>query len=189
MDKQSFIYGLQDPRDGLIYYVGKTDNPMRRMSQHIAGREINEQKSSWLNSLLEDGLRPELVILEKVTRTDWERKEIYWIDHGHKNGWPLTNIQSGGRFGYLSAILDYEFMRSFVPPVLWSFFDVLSLEEKDAMCLCLALAMMEVRQYARHDNQRARWYTNADWDRVNDMLIYLGQELAKNYLAPKVTRK
>ena len=37
--KSVFIYGLKDPRDGQIYYVGKTNDLERRYTQHLEDKE------------------------------------------------------------------------------------------------------------------------------------------------------
>ena len=62
----NYIYGLRDPRDGKIKYVGQTRNPRARYAGHVgvpAGRGLNA-KEQWIKDLRDLGTRPELVILE-----------------------------------------------------------------------------------------------------------------------------
>lgn len=56
--KKTYIYGLKDPRDNQIYYVGKSNDPQRRLEQHLEGRinkanEVIESMNTYLNTLSE----------------------------------------------------------------------------------------------------------------------------------------
>lgn len=101
----TYIYGLKDPNTGEIRYIGKANNPKARFSQHLAltKTDTSRHKKSWIESLLRVGQKPELVILERVPETQWEDREIWWIQHGKDSGWPLTNISSGGRQGFVTS--------------------------------------------------------------------------------------
>ena len=90
-DQTTFIYGLKDPRDGLIHYIGKSNTPKFRLENHLADKESNKFKVQWVETLLSDDLLPELVVLEEVSRRDWAEKEKQWIAKGNLEGWPLTN--------------------------------------------------------------------------------------------------
>jgi len=158
----TYIYGLKDPRDGKIYYVGKSNNPKYRLYQHVQDKSINQLKISWIENLLNDGLEPELVILQEVKIEEWPECEIEWIEKGLSEGWPLTNINQGGIGSDGSAYIhDYEFMQNYISPELWNIFDGLSKREKDKICIRTAQAMIgmykpfldkkiEMRQYAMY---------------------------------------
>jgi hypothetical protein len=96
---RTYIYGLKDPRDGLFYYVGKSDNPKRRLFEHVEMKGNNQVKNSWIAILVQDGMVPDLVILEKVTLFDWQEKERYWIEKYRSSNHPLANISAGGGGG------------------------------------------------------------------------------------------
>jgi len=137
--KFAYIYGLRDPRDELIYYVGKSDRPQQRKREHLRCRDSNAAKIAWLNDLAQVGLEPELVILQEVLQGEWRETERYWITKGCEDGWPLTNIADGGP--NCTTPPDYDFMRGYVRADLWPAFDALSIRSKDAICLETAQAM------------------------------------------------
>ena len=121
--KVTYIYGLKDPRDELIHYIGKSDKPERRRREHIEDNETNAERVDWIADLLVCSLEPELVILQEVFRSEWQEAEIYWIG------------TSGPREP------DYSFMRCYIPDVSWHKFCDLSIMEKDAICLEVARAL------------------------------------------------
>lgn len=96
--KTTFIYGLWDPRNYQLRYIGKSDNPERRLKEHIKdsshlrGRHIYH----WINSLLRNGLEPSLEILEEVAIEHWEETERQWIRDCKKFGLSLVNSTDGG---------------------------------------------------------------------------------------------
>ena len=94
----TYIYKLSDPITGKIKYVGKSNDPKKRLSDHIynCDRTITH-KNNWVKSLLEKGERPILEILEVVDQSNWERHEIYWIEKLRDEGHDLTNMDKGGQ--------------------------------------------------------------------------------------------
>jgi len=96
----NYIYGLRDPRDGKIKYVGQTRNPRARYAGHVgvpAGRGLNA-KEQWIKDLRDLGTRPELVILEcPDVGVETDKAERRWI-HKAKSDGPLFNIK---------AVFDY----------------------------------------------------------------------------------
>ena len=149
----SYIYGLKDPRDGLVYYVGKSNNPDARLAQHLEKRQ-NKRKVAWLDALEAEGLTPELVILETVERKDWKEQERYWIALGREEGWPLTNIKDGGDGSDEFVGPSYEFLRGYIAPELWGKFEALGIRERDALCVKMAQAMV-AQPINRRDLQKA----------------------------------
>lgn len=97
-----FIYGLYDPRNGLLRYIGKTNNLKVRHSAHSTEKGENH-KHNWVKALSRLGLRPELRVLETIENSndeDWQERERLWIASSLANGDALTNLHSGGRGGF-----------------------------------------------------------------------------------------
>lgn len=90
--KQTFIYGLCDPRDGRLRYVGKSDNPEHRLRSHLSDAAYN-MKTQWLANLKHAGLIPSVVLLDIVPMSQWQKYERSWISAYRSQ---LTNVDSGG---------------------------------------------------------------------------------------------
>lgn len=86
-----YIYGLIDPTNQAISYIGRSSDPTERWSSHIDD-EVDTAKTRWLRKLKASGIHPVVVVLEKV---DQDRNagevERMWVDMGLRLGWPLTN--------------------------------------------------------------------------------------------------
>lgn len=97
--KITFIYALIDPKTNEIRYIGKSDTPHKRIKSHISSVKTksikNSQLANWINDLLQNGLKPELAVLEVCRYDNWENKEKEWI-MTLKNRYNLFNIQDGG---------------------------------------------------------------------------------------------
>jgi hypothetical protein len=57
-----YVYGMVDPRNGLVMYVGQSARPRQRFSQH-RGKMGTPAMRAWLNELDAVGIEPELVTL------------------------------------------------------------------------------------------------------------------------------
>jgi group I intron endonuclease len=94
--KELYIYGLIDPGDNSIKYVGWTMDLAERLLKHIAPSCLKgkNHKNHWIKSLLSQGLKPRIVLLEVVDHLNYLEKEIEWIKFiGREN---LTNSTDGG---------------------------------------------------------------------------------------------
>jgi len=91
----TYIYGLVDPRDERIRYIGKANNPARRRVYHLTPRNLSYRtpKNSWLKHLLGLGLEPSLLILQCVPVLLWEEAERSWIARLRPQ---LVNATDGG---------------------------------------------------------------------------------------------
>lgn len=99
-----FIYSLADPRDGVIKYIGKTNNVEVRLKNHInPARYKNTLKFNWIRDLRYSGLIPILDIIEVVEAVDGKERERYWIKFYIDNGNPLTNNSDGVLFGNITS--------------------------------------------------------------------------------------
>jgi hypothetical protein len=93
------VYGLIDPRNGELRYVGKTtQTATRRLGQHIcrASRD-RSHRATWVRSLTRAGVRPEMVALEEhATELALDEAEVWWIAYLRSIGCDLTNGTDGG---------------------------------------------------------------------------------------------
>lgn len=91
-----YIYGLVDPETKEIRYIGKSIRPVERLANHC--NEIsNCHRSHWIQSLKKKGLKPEMVILERIVgEWPWQESEKRWISYCRENGFDLVNNTDGG---------------------------------------------------------------------------------------------
>lgn len=97
------IYALTDPRDGRVRYVGKTVKPLeKRRLRHVSdircGRGSRPRRK-WIGELLDEGLDPEIGLIEECDEDTWAERERFWIAYYRAYGNGLTNVQPGGRSG------------------------------------------------------------------------------------------
>lgn len=97
----TYIYGLIDPRDHQLRYVGKTVlQPARRLATHKwQSRRAKHKRHvlAWISALATEGLTPELVEIEVVSPFgDWEEAERFWIAYFRFVGADLCNLTVGG---------------------------------------------------------------------------------------------
>ena len=77
-DDTTFIYGLVDPRDGRMRYVGKANDPEKRLFQHVHEKG-DSHKRRWIEVLNRVSLCPRLVYLAKVEKAKWKEAEKFQI--------------------------------------------------------------------------------------------------------------
>jgi hypothetical protein len=95
---RKFIYGLVDPRDGQLRYVGQTSMGFVRPKKLHAAK-----CGSWQKSLKNKGLEPEIIVLEETD--DLNCAEEFWISSFRMIGADLTNMTTGGE-GLKGATLE-----------------------------------------------------------------------------------
>ena len=77
-------------------YIGKTIKSLnRRLTNHLHAKN-KSYKTSWIKSLAEKGLTPEIELIEIVDENDWQSREKYWISFYRKSGANLCNHTDGG---------------------------------------------------------------------------------------------
>jgi hypothetical protein len=92
-----YIYGLVDPRNKEIQYVGKASFPYERLSRHIySSKYLKNKKDIWIDLLKQNNMRPFIKILEICNFSDWEIRERYWIAKYREINKNLLNIEDGG---------------------------------------------------------------------------------------------
>lgn len=98
----SVIYGLYDPENQIVRYVGQTVSPKKRLKDHVSEANCNirfNRKNNWIRSVLKEGRRPEMMILEEVEDHNQEaldRAERFHIAQLLDCGFDLTNATDGG---------------------------------------------------------------------------------------------
>ena len=103
-----YVYTLTDPRTNEVRYVGWTTNLSRRFREHIAEpKRYRTHKSNWIRSILADGQRPTLTVVETGIGEGWEAVERKWIAHYRAEGCKLTNATDGGN-GALNRVIAPE---------------------------------------------------------------------------------
>ena len=91
-----FIYVLKDPDTKIVCYVGKTNNPTKRLSSHRNPGKKSQNLPSvrWNRKLKELGKAPIMEIIEETD--DWEACEKRWIAFYRNQNKDLLNVDEGG---------------------------------------------------------------------------------------------
>lgn len=112
--KTATIYGICDPRDNSLRYVGCTTRRLiDRLYSHYyeadngswrttAGQtNSHKTKNGWLNELMSLGLTAQIFEIESVPFRNRLKEESFWISYFHSVGCDLFN-QRGipGRYPY-----------------------------------------------------------------------------------------
>jgi hypothetical protein len=96
--RQTRIYGLVDPRDGKVRYVGRTAQPLAtRLRGHFYKRHETSttHRDRWIACLVKMGLKPTIVCLAVVNDNGFEA-EKWWIAKLKNLGLDLVNSHKGG---------------------------------------------------------------------------------------------
>ena len=101
---QYLIYGLIDPRDNQMRYVGATKNIYKRLSRHMAGNKSNVDRVSWLESLKSENLVPSVFDIDEVDEREWEEAERFWIEYYQHLGMPSS--ESSALSSVSNSIID-----------------------------------------------------------------------------------
>ncbi len=98
MKTNNFIYGIFDPTNNELRYIGKTSIGLQRFRDHLSERELKNKtyKSNWLKGLLSKGLVPRFEIIEEAPKEQLEALEIFYISYFKFLGCRLTNLTKGG---------------------------------------------------------------------------------------------
>ena len=102
--KKTFFYKLIDPRcPDIPRYIGRADRPGSRLSGHIrdATKDGSKHtpKSIWIKTLLDAGVRPELIVIDELEYSytcEWSDREMHHIAKHFYDGYPLENASPGG---------------------------------------------------------------------------------------------
>ena len=96
---KTHIYVLICPLSKEVRYVGKSNDPQRRLKDHMIDfrTRLGEfKKVTWLRGLFEKKLKPEMEIIDTIDMNDWKYWEQWWIEYFKYLGFSLVNSKSGG---------------------------------------------------------------------------------------------
>lgn len=97
MKEKPYIYTLSDPTTGEVRYVGKSNNPKKRLNDHIHScHKKSTHKNNWIKSLIRESKKPILIIIDEVPIDNWQFWEMFWISKYKEDGHDLTNHDRGG---------------------------------------------------------------------------------------------
>lgn len=99
------IYSLNCPITGAPKYIGKTIKPLSyrlNIHMHPHGRS---KKNSWIKSLIANGLKPEIVEIDCVSRIEENFWERHYISLYKSWGFDLKNMTDGGDGGHIQRSL------------------------------------------------------------------------------------
>ncbi len=104
------IYALCEPETGEVRYIGKAVDLQRRLWKHYTPIHLAPEthKNRWLRQVLARGLKPGVLVLERVEGRPWQEAEREWIARYREAGAKLTNILDGGDGGRMAAELSAE---------------------------------------------------------------------------------
>ena len=108
---QHCIYFLKHPSTDEIRYVGKTNNPKRRIIQHLYTARHKTRKSHcccWIGSLLKSNQKPKMQIINWFNlEDDCNNAEKLIIENFRNTGIRLTNLTDGGE-GQVGRVMSEE---------------------------------------------------------------------------------
>jgi DNA-binding CsgD family transcriptional regulator len=96
----TFIYGLIDPDNNMLRYIGQTKNPVKRYNEHLYKSEIerkNTYKHNWIKYLIKDNKKPIYLELDQVPNEESDYWERFYIAYFKSIGCDLVNGTQGGK--------------------------------------------------------------------------------------------
>jgi hypothetical protein len=84
------VYGLADPRSGVIRYVGKARDAEERLKRHF--EKPSKRVKVWLDDLASEDRVPAIVVLATVPEEDALLREAQWIEGLNRTGPKLLNV-------------------------------------------------------------------------------------------------
>lgn len=105
MSKTGYIYTLTDPRTDEPRYVGATVNPTGRLRSHLRSPH-NDDLEAWVDELDDEGLTPEMSVINVADVADLSEKEQLALDQlserfdllneDERSGYPRHRTRSRG---------------------------------------------------------------------------------------------
>lgn len=93
-----FIYTLSDPNNGIVRYIGKTNNIKKRLQKHLSNNHLSSptKKNNWIISLIRKDMIPIIEVLDEVDSNDIDFYEVFYISLFKSWGFDLLNGTDGG---------------------------------------------------------------------------------------------
>ncbi len=95
-----FIFGLVDPRDDVMFYIGQSKVGKKEPDGYIAGAHrgsTSRKVKRYLRHLYHLGLKAYWVEIESCTLETVDDAEIFWIAFCRATGADITNMTDGGQ--------------------------------------------------------------------------------------------
>lgn len=95
----TFIYALSHPDTGDVFYIGKSDDPKKRLRHHISESRTGDKNYArirYIRALLNEGKKPILTVIQEVPFDQWEYFEKHYIAVFRTLGIDLVNSTKGG---------------------------------------------------------------------------------------------
>lgn len=89
------IYALVCPNTDHVRYIGKSNNPQKRLHSHLTDGRMNHRRN-WLLSLKKENKLPKVEILDTVKIEEWAFWEQHYISLYRSFGFNLLNRTCGG---------------------------------------------------------------------------------------------
>jgi hypothetical protein len=90
------IYTLSHPISNEIRYVGQTKHNLeQRLRGHLKSKD-KTHRTYWIKSLINNGLKPKIELIETVNKEIGSDSEIFWITMFKSWGFKLCNLTEGG---------------------------------------------------------------------------------------------
>jgi hypothetical protein len=94
--KITYIYGLYEiGKEDEIRYIGKTDNPRKRIRDHKNDKRNTSYKSSWIKSVVSKGSDVGIKVLKVSSQELWKKVETETIKE-YREKFNLVNLTDGG---------------------------------------------------------------------------------------------
>ncbi len=93
----AYIYSLVDPREEeIVRYVGKSVCPKSRLRDHIKDyKKTNYRSSTWIKSIIREGVLPKMKILKICPLSEYEINERFFVQKYKSD--KLTNSDESGQ--------------------------------------------------------------------------------------------
>jgi hypothetical protein len=106
--KITYIYGLYEVgKEDIIRYIGKSDNPKKRLKDHRNDKRKTSHKSCWVLSVVDRGSQIGIKPIQVVSSDNWKEREMFWISEMRKS-FDLVNNTDGGDGSKESIFLSYD---------------------------------------------------------------------------------
>ena len=100
-----YIYALLDPDTKEAHYIGATEDPERRLREHMFPTLAkSKERARWIMGLISQEKEPLMVVLEESSEESWQECEEEWIQKYREMGAPLKNVRSGGEGGASESV-------------------------------------------------------------------------------------
>jgi len=101
MTSKFLVYGLVDPRDGQLRYVGKSCSglwrPTEEFNRALKGQEGANHRVNWIKNMHSSGCRYSVVVFQELESNEiLSQAEVFWIAYFRGLGCKLTNMTVGG---------------------------------------------------------------------------------------------